>query len=92
MASFTAALLIGMAAGNTPQTILIRAAAIMMGCWVIGLMVGHILQRAVNDHIERYKQAHPIVDDESAELNEQGASVRDDAAGRMRASQQRSAA
>ena len=33
-------------------------------CMVVGRIVGHFAQKTVQDHIERYKQEHPIPMDE----------------------------
>jgi len=90
LGSFTAALLIGAAVGNEPLTILWRATVAMGLCWLIGLVVGQVMQRSVDDHVERYKQSHPIVNDFMDGESDQ-AGVRDDtAAARTRPSVSRS--
>jgi predicted lysophospholipase L1 biosynthesis ABC-type transport system permease subunit len=66
--SFAAAIVVGIRAGNTTQTILVRATAIMLVCWVIGLAVGAVAQWAIMEHVGRYKRNHPIPDDSLPDL------------------------
>ena len=61
--SFAAAIAVGLHAGNSASTILFRAICIMLACWVIGYAVGSIAQWVVLDHINRYKQQHPVPDE-----------------------------
>jgi len=61
--SFTAAIVVGLGAGNSASTILLRAMVILIACWFVGLAVGTVAQWVVLDHIKRYKQQHPIPDD-----------------------------
>lgn len=63
LVSFAAAIVVGIRAGNTTQTVLVRATAIMLVCWVIGLAVGAVAQWAIMEHVGRYKRGHPIPDD-----------------------------
>lgn len=63
LVSFTAAIVVGVGAGNSTQTILLRATLVMLVCWVIGRAVGAVAQWAIFDHIKRYKQQHPIPDE-----------------------------
>ncbi len=56
-------MIVGIAAGNSSQTVILRATLIMIVCWVIGRSVGAIAQWAILDHVNRYKQQHPIPDD-----------------------------
>ena len=65
LTSFAAATLAGLYAGNAASTILWRATLVMIACWLIGLLVGSVAQRAVESHIERYKQANPIPEPEA---------------------------
>ena len=59
--AFVAALLIGAIwAGNPMLTVLYRALIVMLACYPIGLVVGGILQRVIEEDIEAYRQAHPI--------------------------------
>jgi len=61
--SFAAALVVGIGAGNSASTIILRAIIILIVSWFIGLGVGSVAQWAVFDHIKRYKQQHPVPDD-----------------------------
>ena len=61
--SFAAALVVGIGAGNSASTILLRAIAILIVSWFIGLAVGAVAQWAVLDHVKQYNQQHPIPDD-----------------------------
>lgn len=58
--SFAAALVVGFAVGNTTTTILWRAIGIMVLGWLVGLAIGAIAQRTVDDHVRTYKEQHPI--------------------------------
>ncbi len=64
----------------------------MLACWLVGLLVGRLMQRAVDEHIEQYKQANPIVDDYAENSGQQEADIRDDAAGRAQSGSTRTAA
>ena len=61
--SFAAAIVVGIGAGNSTSTILFRSIFVMIVCWFIGRAVGAVAQWAIMDHINRYKQQHPIPDD-----------------------------
>jgi uncharacterized membrane protein YidH (DUF202 family) len=61
--SFAAAIVVGVGAGNSAMTILFRATCVLIVCWFIGLAVGAVAQWAILDHIKRYKQDHPIPED-----------------------------
>lgn len=37
----------------------------MLACWFVGFLVGLVAQRTVQQHIDEYKQAHPIPNAES---------------------------
>ena len=60
--SFAAALLVGTQAGNPLSTILSRALLIMLGCYVIGRLIGGVAQLTVQHHIESYQARFPIPD------------------------------
>lgn len=65
LVSFAAALLIGLMSGNSAGVLIWRATLVMIACWVIGRIVGSVAQRVVDEHIEKYKQEHPIPGDEA---------------------------
>lgn len=69
--SFAAALVVGVAVGNTASTILWRAIAVMVLGWLVGLAIGAIAQRTVEDYLKAYKEQHPIPGD-TPEDDEQG--------------------
>jgi hypothetical protein len=58
--SFSAALFVGLHAGNPLVTVLFRALFIMLASYLVGLLVGAIAQHTVQQHIENYKQRFPI--------------------------------
>jgi hypothetical protein len=60
LASFLAALSVGLAAGNDPATILTRAILVLVGCYLVALPIGSLAQWAMYHHIEHFKQTHPI--------------------------------
>ena len=64
LVSFAAAILVGIWAENPATTILGRALLVMLTCWVIGLGVGSVMMRSIDEHIARYKQQHPMPDDQ----------------------------
>jgi len=60
--AFAAAVLAGVVADNAASTIMLRAIVAMIGCYFAGLLIAHVGHCAVAEHIEQYKQAHPIED------------------------------
>ncbi|MEO1235787.1 MAG: hypothetical protein AAFX76_03245 [Planctomycetota bacterium] len=62
LVSFAAALLVGVMAENPLPTVLGRALFTMIVCYAVGLVVGGVAQRTVDQHIEHHKQHHPIPD------------------------------
>lgn len=60
LVSFAAALFVGAAAGNPLTTVLLRALFVMIGCYAIGLIIGAVAQRTVQQHVDQYIQSHPI--------------------------------
>ena len=69
LVSFAAALLVGMAAGNSAATIIVRATVLLIVAWCVGRIVGAIAQRTVDEHVEQYKQQHPIETDDEDQPN-----------------------
>jgi hypothetical protein len=63
LVSFAAAILVGLHVGNSAPTIIFRATCVLLACWFVGYAVGSFAQWAVLDHVNRYKQEHPIPDD-----------------------------
>ena len=58
--AFTAALIGGIVALNPTPVIISRALFAMFACYVLGLIVGAVAQRAVQEHIDDHKLANPI--------------------------------
>lgn len=65
LTGFAAAGLTNIAVGNDvlQPHIWWRVMAVMLASWLIGLIVGHYMQKTVVDHVEKYKREHPIPDD-----------------------------
>jgi tetrahydromethanopterin S-methyltransferase subunit C len=70
LAAFAVAIVAGLASGNPTSSILLRAIIAMLACYPVGLVVGHITQRVIQDHVEAHRQANPApepTDDGSTE-------------------------
>ena len=66
LAGFAAAAVLGVAAGNMTTTVLWRATVVMLVCWVIGRIAGAITQQTVDEHLEIYKETHPVPNDRAS--------------------------
>lgn len=66
---FASSLLVGAVAGNPATTVIYRSLVGMVICYIIGSIVAHVGQRAVQQSVERYKQTHPITDGSTTEVN-----------------------
>lgn len=64
LVSFAAASVVGFIAGNETTTIIWRSTIVMIICWFIGRAIGYVAQQTVDDHISKYKNAHPIPSDD----------------------------
>ena len=60
LSAFAVAIVAGLAAGNPARTILVNAVFSMIACQIVGFFAGSLAERAVAEHIEQYKAAHPI--------------------------------
>lgn len=60
LVGFAAAVVVGLAVGNAPTVVLTRATLVMLGCLVLGTIVGKVAQRTIDQHVERHKRDHPI--------------------------------
>ncbi len=60
MSAFVVALIAGLAAGNSPFQVLVRALVAMFVCQVIGTLAGEVVARIVREHEERYREANPV--------------------------------
>jgi hypothetical protein len=63
LVAFSATAAVGVFAGNSPSTVIVRAIVVMIAAWIIGRIVGAIAQQTINDHIARYKEANPLPDE-----------------------------
>jgi len=57
---FAAAIVVGVSAGNSALTVLWRALLVMGGAWLVGQAVGAIVQHTLNQHVESYREQHPL--------------------------------
>lgn len=64
LAAFAAATAVGLAAGNSAQTVLLRATGAMLVCFGVGWGVGAVAQKTLQAEIEAYKLRNPIPIDE----------------------------
>lgn len=55
--------MVGVGAGNSTPTIILRALCVLLVSWPIGFLAGCVAQWAIVDHINKYKREHPIPDD-----------------------------
>lgn len=49
-----------MAAGNVVTTVLFRALLVMAGCYITGSVLGALLQKTVDLHVQRHQEDHPV--------------------------------
>jgi len=71
---FAVAIAAGLAASNSAMITLTRALGAMAGCWLLGWIVGSIGRRAVLEHVNQYKQTHPIPTLDDADSTDEAAS------------------
>lgn len=62
LTGFAGAVVVGIAAGNEPAVVLTRAILIMLGCVLVGGIIGRVAQRMIDLHVERHKRDNPIPD------------------------------
>jgi hypothetical protein len=58
--AFTAAVIGGAIVDNPPTVIITRAIVALVACYIAGSLIGAVAQRAVREHIDDYKRAHPL--------------------------------
>jgi hypothetical protein len=58
--AFATALLCGMAVSNPMGTVVGRACLAMLVCYLIGLAIGSIGRRAIQEHVDDYKKRYPV--------------------------------
>ncbi|MEM1211511.1 MAG: hypothetical protein AAGI68_04355 [Planctomycetota bacterium] len=71
-AAFAASLVYGAYLGVSSFSLMTTAIMVMLACYTVGRFGGYVIQRCVDDHIDQYKAANPIPDEEAAvaELHE----------------------
>lgn len=68
LAAFSVAIIAGLAADNPGTTVLTTAIICMIGCQLIGLVVGAVAQRAIDEHLSRYRAKNPIPKEEPIDV------------------------
>ncbi len=63
LAAFAVAIVAGLTSGNGAVSILVRAVIAMIVCYPVGLIIGLVCQRVVDDQIAAYRQAKPVTDE-----------------------------
>lgn len=59
--AFAMTIVLGMAVGNPPITIVWRATLMMLVVWAIGSVLGAMAQHVITENIASYKLDHPLV-------------------------------
>jgi|GEM_PF-3848589 len=60
LTGFTIAIIAGMSVGNDASAVLTTAMLCMFGCYIVGLLVGHMAHRVLQAHVEEYRASHPV--------------------------------
>jgi hypothetical protein len=60
LSGFAVALVSGLGAGNDATSVLLRAIVAMFACQMLGLLVGSMVERLIDEQEARYKESHPI--------------------------------
>ena len=63
MAAFAVAVVAGLARDNTPSAILLRAVIAMIVCYPVGMLVGMMCLRVLQEHVNAPQET--VADDES---------------------------
>jgi hypothetical protein len=77
LAAFSVATLAGLAGGNDAAAVLQRALMAMIACYPVGLIVGIVAQRVIQDEVEKHRSANPSPDSSG---DGRGGGISDDAA------------
>ncbi len=64
MAAFAISILAGLNASNGAVTILSRAILAMAICYIVGLVVGLVIQHVIKLHLQEYEAENPAEDDD----------------------------
>lgn len=62
LAGFTVAVIAGLAVGNPTTSVLWRSILAMIVCYPVGLAIGLVAQKVIQDHIRAHKSANPAQD------------------------------
>lgn len=65
LACFAGAIALGVYNGNSAFSILLGAVLVMIAAFVVGLILGTLMQRCVDDHVKQHQADHPIPGDAS---------------------------
>jgi hypothetical protein len=60
LAAFAVAVVAGLAGGNAPSSILVRALIAMIVCYPLGLVIGLICQHVIEEHVKAQPRAHVV--------------------------------
>jgi len=66
LACFAGSAVVGLYHGNPALSIVISSFFTMIAAYVVGLIVGAVAQRAVDEHIRRHKADNPLPDEQTA--------------------------
>lgn len=58
--------MLGLYHGNDPIGTLLNSLLVMLAAFVVGLILGSVAQRGIDEHINRHKKNNPIPEDDSA--------------------------
>lgn len=78
LVGFAAAVVVGIAVGNEPTAVLTRATLVMLGCLVLGTVVGKIAQHTIDQHVEKHKRENPIPERDALDTTAEHATAGDD--------------
>lgn len=66
LACFAGSAVVGLYHGNPALSIVISSFFAMIAAYIVGLIVGAVAQRAVDEHVRRHKTTNPLPGDEAA--------------------------
>jgi hypothetical protein len=60
LSAFAVAVVAGLAGGNTPSSILLRALMAMVVCYPVGLVIGLVCQHVIEEHVKASPAANAV--------------------------------
>lgn len=60
LACFAGSVIVGIYHQNPAMSVLLSSLVVLVAAYVVGLIVGAIAQHAIDEHIRKHKQQHPI--------------------------------